>query len=86
MFSDDQEERKEALRRYQRPRHLLMPSTYNMDEVDAPFHDFTEAGGVWTDQRPVQEIKLNRCSALHCRAHEDDSKGEHFLPHCLRQD
>lgn len=62
MFSDDQEERKEALRRYQRSKHLLMPSTRNMDEVDAPFHDFAQAGGVWTDQGPVQEeeeVKLN---------------------------
>lgn len=62
MFSDDQEERKEALRRYQRLKHLLMPSTHNMDEVDAPFHDFAQAGGVWTDQGPVQEeeeVKLD---------------------------
>ena len=45
------------MRRYQRSRMMLRPSTYDekATEVAEPSQDLTEAGGVWTDQGPQGE-------------------------------
>ena len=62
MDSDDREVRRAAMRRYQRSRMLLKPSTYDdtaeVAEVTEPFQDLTEAGGVWTDQGPQREPEV----------------------------
>ena len=70
MDSDDREVRRAAMRRYQRSRMLLRPSTYDeavdTTEVGEPFQDLTEAGGVWTDQGPQRELEVEmRTDVLH---------------------
>ena len=50
MESDDRAVRRAAMRRYQRSRMLLRPSTYDeATEVEEPLQDFAETGGVWAD-------------------------------------
>ena len=51
MDSDDREVRRRALRRYQRSRRMMTPSTYDATEAerDGLLEDFVETGGVLTD-------------------------------------
>lgn len=42
----------------------MRASTFNAVEIDAPFDDFTEAGGVWTNRGPVRHVEL-RADILH---------------------
>ena len=54
MDSDDREVRRRAMRRFQRSRRRLTPSTYEATEAerDGFLQDFAETGGVWTDRGP----------------------------------
>ena len=51
MDSDDREVRRRAMRRYQRSRRMMTPSTYDTTEAerDGLLEDFAETGGVLTD-------------------------------------
>ena len=51
MDSDDREVRRRAMRRFQRSRRMMTPSTYEATEAerDGFLQDFAETGGVWTD-------------------------------------
>ena len=68
MDSDDREVRRRAMRRFQRSRRMMTPSTYEATEAerDGLLQDFAETGGVWIDRGPMNhedEIPL-RVDAL----------------------
>ena len=57
MDSDDREVRRRAMRRFQRSRRMMTPSTYEATEAerDGFLQDFAETGGVWTDRGPMNQ-------------------------------
>ena len=57
MDSDDREVRRRAMRRFQRSRRMMTPSTYEATEGerDGFLQDFAETGGVWADRGPMNQ-------------------------------